>query len=234
MSSRFPIQRNSNPFCWSCASTLRTPQQTLFPLVKGLMVRAGTYFPKEKRMLFYLSPLIFWIFWPTSTLLRGHLALAIPSLPVADPQILEHWVYADGGSPGQIIPSDRFWSRMFAWRTTALVNLTHRIGFRMFELFRKIDEDFVGSISWNTQPQLSCNFQHCHCTFVTILFRLFARLFINLAMRTRAPFPNLHLFLVCRTSTLEDAIFHRMEWCKFLWGNPCTAVETFFHLGFCL
>ena len=27
-----------------------------------------------------------------------------------------------------------------------------RIGFRMFELFREIDDDFDGSISWNTQP----------------------------------------------------------------------------------
>ena len=41
-------------------------------------------------------------------------------------------------------------------------------------------------------------------------------------------------FLTCRTSTLEDATFHRMEWCKFLWGNPCTAVEPLSHLGFCL
>ena len=32
-------------------------------------------------------------------------------------------------------------------RTTASVNLTHRIGFRMLKLFRKIGEDFGGSIS---------------------------------------------------------------------------------------
>ena len=32
------------------------------------------------------------------------------------------------------------------------VNRTHRIGFSMFELFRKIVVDFGGSISWNTQP----------------------------------------------------------------------------------
>ena len=38
------------------------------------------------------------------------------------------------GSPGKIIPSEGFWSRMSAWRST--VNFTHRIGFRMFELFR--------------------------------------------------------------------------------------------------
>ena len=36
--------------------------------------------------------------------------------------------------------------------------------------------------------QLSCNFQHSHCTFVTILFRPDDRLFINLAMRMRALF----------------------------------------------
>ena len=56
------------------------------------------------------------------------------------------------GPPGQIIPSEWFWSRMSAWRTTAFVNFSHRIGFRVSELFRKIDEDFGGSISWNTQP----------------------------------------------------------------------------------
>ena len=63
-------------------------------------------------------------------------------------------------SPGQIIPSDGFWSRMSAWRTTSFVNWTHQVGFRMFELFRKVDEDFGGSISWIT------TFQHSHCTFV--------------------------------------------------------------------
>ena len=34
-------------------------------------------------------------FWPPSTLLHGTVALAIPSLPETDPQILEHWGYAD-------------------------------------------------------------------------------------------------------------------------------------------
>ena len=56
------------------------------------------------------------------------------------------------GSPGQIIPSDGLWSWMLAWRHKASVNRTYRIGFSMFELFRKIDEDFGGSISWDTQP----------------------------------------------------------------------------------
>ena len=45
-------------------------------------------------MLLFGAPLIFIHFWPTSTLLHGHIALAIPSLLETDPQILEHWGYA--------------------------------------------------------------------------------------------------------------------------------------------
>ena len=52
----------------------------------------------------------------------------------------------------QVIPSEGFWSRIFAWRATTFGNLTRWIGFCMSELFRKIDEDLGGSISWNTQP----------------------------------------------------------------------------------
>ena len=38
---------------------------------------------------------------------------------------------------------------MLAWRNTALVNRTDRIGFRVFDLFRKIDEDFGGYMHGN-------------------------------------------------------------------------------------
>ena len=75
------------------------------------------------------------------------------------------------GSPGQIIPRDGFWSRMSAWRNTALVNRTHRIGFSMFELFRKIVVDFSGSISWDTQTNCRVIFKKkkplhfCHLFF---------------------------------------------------------------------
>ena len=80
--------------------------------------------------------------------------------------------------------------------------------------------------------QLSCNFQHSHCTFVTILLRLLAGLVINLAVCIRTLFPQICiLFLTCRTSTPEDAIFHRMESCKFLWGNPLHGNRTIFPLG---
>ena len=37
-------------FC-SCASTIRSLQQILLPLVLGLMAQAGTYFPKVRSML---------------------------------------------------------------------------------------------------------------------------------------------------------------------------------------
>ena len=58
---------------------------------------------------------------------------------------------------------------------------------------------------------LACNFQHSHCTCVTILFRPFARLFFNLAMRIRALFPKSE-----STLGLEKQAFWRMpfltEW----------------------
>ena len=75
--------------------------------------------------------------------------------------------------------------------------------------------------------------QHGHCTFVTIRFRPFATLFINLAMLTKSLFtkPTTTLGLVEQASILEGATFHKMSYCKFLWGNPCKAIETFYHWG---
>ena len=52
------------------------------------MAQADTNFPKVRRMLFYVSILILRYFWPASTLLHGHIALAIPSLLETGPQIL--------------------------------------------------------------------------------------------------------------------------------------------------
>ena len=95
MSSRLPIQQNSSPFCWSCVSTLRSLQQILFPQVQELRAQASTFFLKVRRMLFCSSQLILEYFWPTSTLLRGHLALATLSLPETEPQFLERGGYAD-------------------------------------------------------------------------------------------------------------------------------------------
>ena len=63
-----------------------------------------------------------------------------------------------------------------------------------------------------------------------ILFGPFRRLFINLTMCIRALFSK-------STTTLglvEQAFwrvppFHKMSYCKFLWRNPCRAIETFYH-----
>ena len=92
------------------------------------------------------------------------------------------------------------------------MNYTHRIGF-----------PYVGALSARAlktsaapyleirNSQLSCNFQHSHCTLVTNLFTPFARLFINLAMRIRALFPK-----SATTLRLVEQAFWRMpfftEW----------------------
>ena len=102
----------------------------------------------------------------------------------------------------------------------------------MFELFRNIDEDFRGSISWNTQPK-------CRVIF-NITTALLSPFFLDLRLAVRQP-GDVHMRTFhqtcnrswsCRTSILEDAICHRMDWYKFLLGNPCRAIETFYHWDF--
>ena len=58
-------------------------------------MQIDTNSPKVRRMLFYVSCSILGYFWPASTLLHGHIALAFPSLLENDPQILGHWGCAD-------------------------------------------------------------------------------------------------------------------------------------------
>ena len=62
-------------------------------------------------MLLFHAPSILIRFWPASTLLRGHLALATLS-PETDPQILERWGCADEVHLGKKNPSEGFWSRI--------------------------------------------------------------------------------------------------------------------------
>ena len=99
-------------------------------------------------------------------------------------------------SPGQISPSEGFWSRMSAWRATAFVNFTRRIGFRKSELFRKIDEDFGGSISWNTQPNCRV-FDELHTTGLSVLS--YDSCFFNMATALLSPF-FLDLLLGCSST----------------------------------
>ena len=225
-------------------------------------MQAGTYFPKVRRMLLFHAPEILIHFWPASTLLRGHLALATVSS--WDPQTLERWGYADEVHLGKSFRAKDFRSRFFAWRATTFVNFTRWIGFCMSEHFRKIDDNFGGSISWRPNPivvyPMTCtqqvwdltrdvchgeqrglsvlSYSSCFFNIATALLSpldLFTRLFINLTVCIRALFPKTatHSWS-CRTSIQEDAIFCRMSYCKFLWGNPCRAIETFYHWDFFL
>ena len=58
-------------------------------------------------MLLFHATLILTLFWPASTLLRGHLALATLSPLESDPQILERWGCADEVHVGKYIrPKD--------------------------------------------------------------------------------------------------------------------------------
>ena len=69
---------------------------------------ANTNFPKVRRMLLFRAPPSLIHFLPASTLLRGHLALAILSPPETDPQILERWGCADEVHLGKYIRAKDF------------------------------------------------------------------------------------------------------------------------------
>ena len=178
----------------------------------------------------FVFPFILIHFWPASTLLHGHIALSWDRSSNFGALGIRWW-----GSPGANHSERRI--------LVSNVSMTYD-GFS--ELNTSDWFPYVWALPQNRwrfrrlhiltyANQLSCTFQQSHCTFLTILFRPFARLFFNLAMRIRALLPQICIHSpTCRTSILVDAIFHRMEWCKFLWGNPCTAVEPYSYLGFCV
>ena len=100
----------------------------------------------EKNAALFFLLYFQYIFGQPPRCFTEHSALAIPSLLETDPQILERWGYADEvhlgkKNEGRILVSN------VSMTQHAPVNRTHRIGFSVFELFRKIDEDFGGSIS---------------------------------------------------------------------------------------
>ena len=71
-------------------------------------MQAGTCFPKGEKNVALSCSFQLIHFWPASTLLRGHLALATLSPPETDPQILEHWGYADEDHLGKYIRAKDF------------------------------------------------------------------------------------------------------------------------------
>ena len=80
----------------------------------------------------------------------------------------------------------------------------------MSELFRKIDEDFGGSISWNTRP--ICRVLFSIATALLLPFFLtFCLAVLQPGDAHKSTFPQIcNHSRTCRTSTPEDAIFHRM------------------------
>ena len=118
----------------------------------------------------------------------------------------------------------------------------------MSELFRGMD--FGGFMSWNTTCPEPCAWRcvtaqrvapkhrTTHASSSTWPLHFYHHSFRTFCWAVHQPgdvgtFPQIcnHSWS-CRTSTLEGATFHRMNWCKFLRGNPCTAVEPFSHLGY--
>ena len=73
-----------------------------------MQARHSLFLRKVRRMLPFLAPVNLIHFWPASTLLRGRLALATPSLPETDPQILERWGCADEVHLGKYIRAKDF------------------------------------------------------------------------------------------------------------------------------
>ena len=68
------------------------PESTTNSRSSGLRLDAGRHLFSEGEKNVALSCSFNFIhFWPASTLLRGHLALATLSPPETDPQILERW-----------------------------------------------------------------------------------------------------------------------------------------------
>ena len=109
--------------------------------------RQATYFPKVRRMLLFVNF--------NTRLASFHAA----SRAHRSCHSVSSWDRASNfgalglrswGSPGQMYPSEGFWSRILVWRAIAFVNFTRWIGLCMFVLFRRID--FGGFMSWNTQP----------------------------------------------------------------------------------
>ena len=248
-SSRFPIQRNSNPFLLIMLHRRsRVDNKFSFLRFKTWCRQAPIFRGWEEccsLMLLFLNTLLASFHAASRAHRSCHSVSSRDRSSNFGALELRWWI-----SPGQIIPSDGFWSRMSAWRTTALVNFTHRIGFRLFELFCKIDEDFRGSISWNAQPNCRV-LDELHTTSLTVLS--YDSCFFNMATALLSPFFS-HLVLGCSSTwrcawenfspklqPLSDLYikhtggchFHKMSYCKFLWGNPCKAIETFFHCDSC-
>ena len=153
-------------------------------------MQAGTYFPKVRRMLLCFSPLILeHIFSQPPRCFAGTLLLPLSLLLRP---FLKFW------SVGVTLMRFTWANHSKRWILVSNVCMTYD-GFGEFytsdwipivwALFHKIDKDFGGSVSLNTQPNCRvwvnilnkspCSMmmliilQHSHCTVVTIFLDLF-------------------------------------------------------------
>ena len=121
---------------------------------------------------------------------------------------------------------------MLAWRNTALVNRTSDLLQYVWALPKnRCRLRRLQVLKYETQ--LSCNFQYGKCNFVTVLFwtSCLAVRQPNNVRRSTDPQICTHF------RTLEQAFrlmpfFERWSYCKFLWSNPCKAIETFYRWDF--
>ena len=115
--SKYPFQQNSSPSCWSYASTRRSRQQMFFPQVQDLFSEG------EKKAALFFSFIFMMLLASFHAASRAHRSCHSVSSwdrsSIFEALGLRWW-----GSPGQIYPSDGFWSLMSAWRATAFVNVT--------------------------------------------------------------------------------------------------------------
>ena len=113
--------------------------------------RQAPIFRRWEECCFVFLLFIFKHFWPASTLLRGPTALATLSPPETDPQILERWRYADEVHLGKSVRAKGFGLECMRG-VQQLLRILH-VGLAQVCLSSSVkNEDFGGSISWNTQP----------------------------------------------------------------------------------
>ena len=174
-SPKYPIQRNSSPFL--LIMCIDAPESTTNSLSSGFRVNgAGRHFSEgEKNVVLFFSFNFYDIFGQPPRCFTG------TSL----------WPFCLF-----LKPILKFWSiGVTLMRITWAKISERRILVSNFSVTRNSLRELN---TWGLRrlhilkyaTQLSCNFQFSHCTFVTILLRPFARLFINLAMRMRALFPK--------------------------------------------
>ena len=157
---------------------------------------AGTNFPRVRRLLFYFSPIILNIFGQlprcfTGTPLLPFRLFLRPILKFCWANHSKRWILVSNVSMTYHGFSE---SNTSDWHQYVWALPQDRWTLRRLHILRYATQL---SCTWwvSVQSRSPCSlmllipFQHSHCTFVTILFGPFARLFFNLAMRMRAFFP---------------------------------------------